>query len=105
MDYLKRRVVYQNYSEAFEVENWLERMPKLTFKEGWQVQVIPPSLGAIIRFVVLSDSGWVSVYLDAYNMLGCEDKPYWEVYDGEDCVRFYFEEHEDMMKHIESVLG
>lgn len=74
-------------------------------KKDWEVKIIPPFGGAIIRFLVANSRGWVSVYLDGYNMLGgVRGEAYWEVYDGEDIERFKIGESEQMMARIEEKL-
>ena len=83
----------------------MDEIPPLRFKEDWEVKIIPPFGGAIIRFLVANSRGWVSVYLDGYNMLGgVRGETYWEVFDGEDVERFKIGESEQMMARIEEML-
>lgn len=83
---------------------WCKIIPKLKFKSEWDVKIIPPFGGAIIRFTVDYNQKHCSIYLDCYGRLGVVDKPYWEVYDGEDCVRFSLLNHKCMMEYIEQIL-
>jgi len=62
--------------DTYEWRKWVEEIPPIHFKENWNVRIIPPFNGAIIRFVV----NGVSVYLDCYDILGSFGGPYWEVY-------------------------
>lgn len=93
------------YDETFEVDKWIKQVPRLRFKEEWEVKIVPPFGGAIIRFWVFANGKRVSVYLDGYNMLGGEvNEPYWEIYDGEDIEQFAFGANERMMARIEEML-
>ena len=104
-DYMKRCDVKSLYDKTFEAHQWADEIPPLRFKEDWEVKIIPPFGGAIIRFLVASRHGWVSVYLDGYNMLGGrQGETYWEIYNGEDIERFKIGESERMMARIEEIL-
>lgn len=104
MDYLRKSKVYMDYHQEYELNKWAEKMPKLKFKDHWEVKILPPFGGAIIRFHLETDYGFVSVYFDAYDRLGFMGEPYWEVYDGDDIERFLLDEHEEMMEYINGVL-
>lgn len=103
---MNRYEARSKYEMAFETNKWIKAVPTLNFKEHWNVKILPPFGGAIIRFWVDSPTNHVSVYLDGYDVLGSMGEPYWEVYGGcdEECVRFLFEEHEKMMAYIEKSL-
>lgn len=71
--------------QAFEWRKWADEIPYIQFPQEWQVKVIPPFGRAVARFLVrppgmMGPKDRVSVYLDCYEMLGCWDGPYWEVY-------------------------
>ncbi len=91
-----------------EWEKWRCSIPSLQFPADWKIQIIPPMVGAIIRFHV---NDIVSVYLDCYNKLGIftdkDDKPlpYWEIhpYQG-DCARYAMEDVEGLLKGITEIL-
>lgn len=105
-DYMKRCDVKSLYDETFETREWAGNIPSLRFKEEWEVQIIPPFGGALIRFLVSANDKFLSVYLDGYNMLGgVRGEIYWEVFDGEDIERFKIGESEQMMARIEEKLG
>jgi len=63
-------------AREYEWDKWRGEIPAIKFKSEWEVKVIPPFAGAIVRFVV----NGVSVYLDCYDILGCFGEPYWEIY-------------------------
>ena len=79
---------FEAQGKMFEVGNemewskWHKELPAIPFKEGWKVKIVPPFGGAIVRFLVFNndESKQASIYFDAYNLLGCGGKPYWEVY-------------------------
>lgn len=91
---------------------WSKKIPSLKFKPHWGVTIIPPFMGALIRFWVKNRKRNVSVYLDVDSNLGYFGGPYWEVYnpnfkeglDGDGIKRFAFNQSAKMMKHIEKVL-
>jgi len=77
--------------KGMEYDRWCKEIPPIQFPATWQVQVIPPYLGAVVRFVVWSKRGKrVSVYLDCYDNLGFRGSPYWEICPAadEDTERF-----------------
>jgi hypothetical protein len=83
-------------------DEWWRRMPPLKFKEEWGVKIAPPSVGAMVRFVVSYKEASVSVYFDVFNRLGYMSGPYWEIWPyEEDTARFMFGEEDNMMKAIE----
>lgn len=84
MDNLEERiqniVTIAKYEKIMESGKWISEIPYLNFKPEWQVKVIPPFAGAVIRFIIKNGEKTISVYLDCYNKLGCYNKPYWEIY-------------------------
>lgn len=91
----------------YEWEKWTYEIPYLQFKPEWQVRVIPPRTGAIIRFIVKQGDKHVSVYLDCYGELAPCDKPYWEIYPDyrNDNARFYIDETDELLEAIEKSLN
>ena len=80
---------------------WAQEIPTLNFPKEYNVKIIPPSTGAIVRFVVMADDARVSVYLDCYDNLGIFGEPYWEIYPLEnDCWRYPMNDTEELMKGI-----
>ncbi len=90
---MSRYNAYFNYQNEFEHTKWIEKIPYISFPSEWQVQVIPPFGGAIVRFRIKHpNENYVSVYLDGYDLLGIyytEEngfEPYWEICPYEDDV-------------------
>ena len=71
----------EKIGEEFEWHKWVEEIPALNFPSDWDVKIIPPFNGAIVRFLV---NDKYSVYLDCYNVLGFFEGPYWEIHPDED---------------------
>lgn len=92
--------------ERYEYDKWRQEIPPLHFKEEWNVHIIPPFHGAIVRFVVEYDDKRISCYLDCYDELGYYGSPYWEIYpytyeDGNiDVFRCSIDNTEELMKRI-----
>jgi len=89
-------------------EKWreiIEDIPALNFKKEWNVRIIPPFSGAMARFWIDYNNKWVSVYLDWYGRLGVMDQPYYEVYDGENTIRYLLNETDKMMDDIDKILN
>ena len=89
-------------------ETWGKCIPALHFKPEWEVKIIPPFMGAMVRFYINYNNKHVSVYLDCYGRLGCVDIPYYEMYDGEDTHRYIMSNNGDidqMMDDIDKVLN
>ena len=92
--------------------NWCDKIPALQFDSSWDVRIIPPFSGALVRFVVSKNDRGISVYFDAYSRLGwmCENDepiPYWEIYTSvnEDFPkRYLLGEENEMMAEIRKVL-
>lgn len=67
-------------AEAYEWWKWWDKMPALQFPEEWRVKILPPVLGAIVRFHVEDPTGQhVEVYLDCYEMISIYGGPHWAV--------------------------
>jgi len=86
-------------------EKWIGKIPALTFPEDWEVKIIPPFAGALIRFHVFKGEKWVSVYLDVFGRLAPINNPYWEIYPhGDDVYRTDIEDTEGLMNKIAEAL-
>lgn len=87
---------------------WVEKIPYIPFKPEWEVAVIPPFSGALVRFRVrlkADKNASVSVYLDVADNLGYMGKPYWEIYPYfEDTCRFLLDEIDDLVLKIDESL-
>lgn len=58
------------YEKLQECIKWSEKIPALHFEKEWDVKIIPPFGGAIIRFTIDYNNKHVSVYFDGYSELG-----------------------------------
>lgn len=83
----------------------MKEIPALHFEKEWDVRIIPPFGGAVIRFWIWHNNKKVSVYFDAYDELGFVGEPYFEYYDGEECYRYLMNESEAMMEDIKKFLN
>jgi hypothetical protein len=80
-DFVSRTSERWNIERDEDWRDWVNHVPKIRFDPEWEVQVIPPFSGALVRFRVHLKGKWASVYLDPHNLLGYyEGEPYWEVY-------------------------
>ena len=97
--------------EFQEYQKWQKELPYLHFEKEWNVKIIPPFCGAIIRFYIEYNGKYASVYFDGYSELGFlyDDNhapiPYFEFYDGDDIHRYCLSESEQMMKDIKNHLN
>lgn len=70
--------------EKEQWRQWCDKIPFIPFPDGWQIQIIPPFVGAMARFRVRlpqhKEGDSVSIYLDCFDRLGFFGEPYWEVY-------------------------
>ena len=104
-------MLISKYEALQEYRKWMREIPVLHFEKEWDVRIIPPFGGAVIRFAVDYNGKHASVYFDGYSRLGyMEDEdgkpiPYFEFYDGEDCRRYYMYETEQMMEDIKNFLN
>lgn len=74
------------YDEVMEARRWSAEIPYIKFPKDWEIAIIPPFAGAVVRFKVKKDEASISVYLDCYERLGLFGEPYWEIYPYEDDV-------------------
>ena len=82
---VERMSAFTEYDRVMETDKWSGLIPPLSFPIDWQIHIVPPSLGAIVRFAVVKQnknaiSSYASIYLDGYDILGIMEKPYWEVF-------------------------
>lgn len=103
--------IISDYERLQECRKWGREIPALHFEREWDVKIIPPFGGAVIRFCINHNGKHASVYFDAYSELGYvydeydNPIPYFEFYDGEDCRRYYMNESEQMMEDIKNYLN
>ena len=97
--------------QEYHYREWSNKLQALHFDKEWDVKIIPPFGGAIIRFTISHNKKGVSVYFDAYSELGWmyDDKeepiPYFEYYDGDDTYRYTLDEADQMMEDIRKFLN
>ena len=85
-------MIISKYEKLQECRKWGSEIPALDFEKEWDVKIIPPFGGAVIRFYIEYNGKHVSVYFDGYSELGCVPEPYWEYYCSEECYRYYIDE-------------
>ena len=97
-DTLSRMV---NNTTADDYNLWQDKIPFIKFPRDWEVKVIPPFHGAVIRFKIKKGLTEVSIYLDCYDTLGCVGEPYWELYPYKnDVFRCSMGDVDDLLKAI-----
>jgi len=84
------------YMARFKIEQYEKwddirtDIPSINFDKEWDVKIVPPFGGAIVRFLIFKkDKQVCSVYLDWYDRLGCVGEPYYELYPFEEDVKRY----------------
>lgn len=91
--------------DAEQWREWIGKIPFLSFPASWEVRVMPPFGGAMIRFTAKRGDASVSVYLDVFGRLGYMPGPYWEIYPYEDDTwRCAMEGTEELISAIEKAL-
>lgn len=107
-DYIKKMEARGIIEKNYEWRKWCVEIPFISFKEDWEVKVIPPFGGAVARFIVRHKKDIktnISIYLDCYSELGCMDEPYWELYPyNNDIGRFNMNNTEELIKAIDEEL-
>jgi hypothetical protein len=100
-----------HYDNIQESKKWNKKLPVFHFKQEWNVRIIPPFQGAIIRFTIKYNGKRVSVYFDGYSRLGqmhdsnYKPIPYFQCTYEKDSIKYYYlDESENMMKDIETFL-
>lgn len=108
-EYRNRSILAFEMGKAFEWEMWINKIPPLKFPSHWEIKIIPPFNGALVRFCAITNRGSVSVFLDAYGMCSgsMPNKPYWEIYPytDDEPKRFWMEETDKLINAIKEVIG
>lgn len=108
MDYDESRILNSIQCEkSFKWREWVFKIPSINFPSHWNVKIIPPFAGAMIRFMVSTEKmkkkESISVYLDCYNMLGYMPEPYWEAYSpssSDSPERFFMKDVNKLISYI-----
>lgn len=106
-NYRERMDTRYKMEKLYEWDKWRVEIPYLKFKPEWEVKVIPPVTGAVVRFLVKKGESIISTYLDCYGELGCFGEPYWEIYPyvNGDVYRCAMNETESLIDAIEQSLN
>ena len=102
--YMERMEVLAKRDSIMESNKWIREIPYIKFKPEWEVKVIPPHAGAVVRFLVKhpDTKTIISVYLDCYDIMGSMGQPYWEMYPYKgDIERFFLNEVDQLVDAIE----
>lgn len=87
--------------KELEWDKWVKEIPTINFPKEWGIKIIPPFGGALARFRVQYNDREISVYLDCYELIGCFDGPYWEMYPyGDDIYRVGINNTEELITRI-----
>jgi len=94
--------IQDKYGKDEYYREWAKKIPAIQFPPSWQVQLLGPFGGAMVRFYV---NNKISVYLDCNESLGYFGQPYWEIYpyDG-DTLRIPMDDIEGLIKGIKQAL-
>lgn len=68
---VNKSLMLSRVEQMHDFRGWAIKLPAFHFDKEWDVKIIPPFAGAIIRFVIDYNGKHVSVYFDAYSELGC----------------------------------
>ena len=102
---IERGLASSKVKKLFEWDKWSKEIPRLNFNSDWNVRIIPPFGGAIIRFNCEKNGNHADVYLDCYDELGYFGSPYWEIYPYDnDVYRCGINETEELLQRISEVL-
>jgi hypothetical protein len=82
-------------------------IPNLKFNKEWEIKIIPPFGGALVRFMAYCNKKSASIHLDINDSLGYMGFPYWEVYacNDDEVFRCPMEDADQLISHIETALA
>ena len=93
--------------KEMEYDRWYKEIPFIKFPASWEVKIIPPFRGAVVRFRVRNARGKeISVYLDCYDTLGCYGSPYWEIFPvvDNDIARYAMNDIDGLLKGLKAAM-
>lgn len=83
-DYREFRKAQNIIEGEMEYYKWVKEIPFICFPDKYEVKIIPPFGGAVVRFLIQvkehPELGTRSIYLDCYDILGSGGEPYWELF-------------------------
>lgn len=112
-DEVNKTLYIAKVEQIHEYRKWCSNLPYFNFDKEWDVKIIPPFAGAIIRFYIKHGNKDVSVYFDGYSELGLmyddDEKPipYFECLFSNIMLtrRYLIDESEQMMDDIREYLN
>jgi len=95
------------YAKEMESYKWALEIPFIRFPMHWQVRILPPFIGAVVRFEVKYKDILVRVALDCYGLLEYSELPQcWSITsmysDIQTCA---MEDTEELIKLIEQTFN
>ena len=108
---VNKLLILSKAEQIHDFRGWTNKLPAFHFDKEWDVKIVPPFAGAIIRFAIDYNGKHVSVYFDGYSALWFEYDnhgdpiPYFEYYDGENTYRYGLDKADKMMNDIRSFLN
>ena len=106
-DYLKFHQAKNLVENKMEYSKWVKEIPFISFPDKYEVKIIPPYGGAVVRFIIQvkgrPELGTRSIYLDCYDVLGYVGRPYWELYPDitGDVFRCYMEDTQALLDALD----
>ena len=94
------------YAKEMESYKWALKIPFIRFPMHWQVRILPPFIGAVVRFEVKYKDILVRAALDCYGLLEYSELPqYWSITSmHSDIQTCAMEDTEELIKLIEQTL-
>ncbi len=93
--------------KGMEYDRWYKEIPFIKFPASWEVRIVPPFRGAVVRFRVRNARGKeISVYLDCYDNLGHYGAPYWEIFPAadNDIARYAMNDIDGLLKGLKAAM-
>lgn len=103
---MSKHKVSVEYAREMESYKWALKIPFIRFPMHWEVRVLPPFIGAIVRFEIRYKNAIVRVALDGYGMLEYSEMPqYWSITSMHTDVQTCdMNDTESLIKLIEQIL-
>ena len=103
---MSKHKVAVEYAKEMESYKWALKIPFIRFPMHWQVRILPPFIGAVVRFEVKYKDILVRAALDCYGLLEYSELPqYWSITSmHSDIQTCAMEDTEELIKLIEQTL-